>query len=198
MERLQLSDIDRRIVTALSQFGRLPYKDLAAEVGIPTSTCHGRVRALEERGVIRGYRAEIAPEAVGQAVSALIMLRVHAHQRDLVPMLTKDLRSIPGVQQLFLIGGDKDLVVHVACSSVQALRSLISEHLGSNAALAQTQTQLVFEHLVGLTPLALDQPSTPAPAPENLSLYPPVHRSRSLGDEGRVGTTKRARSKEST
>ncbi|QIK62645.1 Lrp/AsnC family transcriptional regulator [Leucobacter viscericola] len=154
METLQLSDIDRRIVAALAQFGRIPYKELAAEVGIPTSTCHGRVRALEERGVIRGYRADISPEAIGQSVSALIMLRVHSHQRDRVPTLTSQLQHIPGVQQVFLIGGDKDLVVHVACESVPALRTLIAEHFGSNSALAQTQTQIVFEHLPGLTPLS--------------------------------------------
>ncbi|QIM18980.1 Lrp/AsnC family transcriptional regulator [Leucobacter coleopterorum] len=107
METLQLSDVDRRIVAALAQFGRIPYKDLAVEVGIPTSTCHGRVRALEERGVIRGYRADISPEAIGQSVSALIMLRVHGHQRDQVPALSTQLQRIPGVQQVFLIGATK-------------------------------------------------------------------------------------------
>lgn len=154
METLQLSEIDRHIVAALAQFGRIPYKDLATEVGIPTSTCHGRVRALEERGVIRGYRADISPEAIGQGVSALIMLRVHNNQRDRVPGLTEELRKVPGVQQVFLIGGDKDLVVHVSCESVQALRTLIADHIGSNPALAQTQTQIVFEHSQGLNPLS--------------------------------------------
>lgn len=161
METVHLSDIDRRIVTALAQFGHLPYKELAAKVGIPTSTCHGRVRALEQRGVIRGYRADISPEAVGQSVSALIMLRVHSHQRDRVPALTEELRGVPGVQQIFLIGGDKDLVVHVACESVQALRTLVATHFGSNPALAQTETQLVFEHSPGFTPLS----SPPEPHP---------------------------------
>lgn len=154
MEPLQLSDTDRRIVAALAQYGRIPYKELAAEVGIPTSTCHGRVRALEERGVIRGYRADIDPEAIGQNVGALIMLSVHNHQRDRVPELTKELRRIPGVQQVFLIGGDKDMVVHVACESVQALRTLIADHIGSNSALAQTHTQIVFEHSPGLAPVS--------------------------------------------
>jgi DNA-binding Lrp family transcriptional regulator len=152
VESIHLSDIDRRIVNVLALHGRIPYKELAAQVGIPTSTCHGRVQALEERGVIRGYRVDIDPEALGKSVSALIMLRVHSQQRDRVNTLSEELRRVPGVQQVFLIGGDKDLVVHVSCESVQALRALIAENFGNNSAVTHTQTQLVFEHLPGLSP----------------------------------------------
>ena len=152
METVQLTDVDRRILNVLALHGRLPYKELAVQVGIPTSTCHGRVQALEERGVIRGYRVEIDPDAMGCGVSAMIMVRIHSHERSRVNTLSDELRRIPGVQQIFLIGGDKDLVLHVSCESVQALRALIAEHLGSHPALTQTQTHLVFEHLVGLSP----------------------------------------------
>lgn len=153
LSSVHLTDIDRKIVTALARHGRLPYKELATQVGIPTSTCHGRVQALEERGVIRGYQADIDAEALGQAVSALILVAVRADQRDQVPVLAEELRSVPGVQQVFLIGGEKDLVLHVACESVSALRMLIAEHLSNRPALAQTQTQIVFEHLSGLQPV---------------------------------------------
>lgn len=152
MEPIQLNEIDRRIVNALARHGRIPYKELAKQVGIPTSTCHGRVQALEERGVIRGYRVEIDPEALGKSVSALIMFRVHSSHRDKVDTLSDELRRVPGVQQVFMIGGDKDIIVHVACESVPALRQLIAEHFGDNPMVTQTQTQLVFEHLPGLSP----------------------------------------------
>lgn len=153
MNAIQLTDIDRRIVTTLAERGQLPYKELADQVGIPVSTCHGRVRALEERGVIRGYRVDIDPDALGLSVSALILVRVQGHQRDRVPDIAGELRRIPGVQQVFLIGGERDMVVHVACENVPALRNLLAEHFGSNAALAQTQTQIVFDHLSGLAPV---------------------------------------------
>lgn len=153
MEPVQLSDLDQQIVRALSLHGRLPYKELAAEVGIPVSTCHGRVRALEQRGVIQGYRAAIAPEALGLNVSALIQLRVHSHRRAQMLPLTEKIRQIPGVQQLFLIGGERDIIVHVSCTSVQALRTLVAEAFAKNTSLAQTQTQIVFEHLPGTRPL---------------------------------------------
>lgn len=70
-----------------------------------------------------------------------------------MPELTSLLREIPGAQNVFLLGGDRDLVLHVACSSVSALRALIEKHLGSNPAFDQTRTQIVFEHARGLEPV---------------------------------------------
>lgn len=152
MNDIQLSETDRLIVNTLAHYGKLPYQDLAERVGIPTSTCHSRVRALERRGVIAGYRVEIDPAAIGRNVSALILLSVHNHKRDRLPSLSDELANIPGVQQIFLIGGDKDLVVHVTCESVAALRRLLTEHFGSNPILTQTQTLLVFDHKQGNAP----------------------------------------------
>lgn len=153
MNNFRLSESDRRIVRELSRDGRLPYKELAARTGLPVSTCHGRVRALEDAGVIRGYRADIDPVAAGADVQALISVTAKGTHRDQVPELTQRFRLVPGVQSVFLLGGDRDLVVHVACESVGALRELIQVHLGSDPALDQTRTQIVFEHSRGVDPL---------------------------------------------
>ncbi|MCB1274425.1 MAG: Lrp/AsnC family transcriptional regulator [Leucobacter sp.] len=152
MNEIQLTETDRRIVRELARDGRLPYKDLAMRVGLPISTCHGRVRALEAAGVIRGYRADIDPAAAGLGVEALISLTVNGHRRAEVPAIAEQLRDVPGVQRVFLIGGDRDIVAHVACESVPALRNLISTYLGKNPAFEQTRTSLVFEQLVGNAP----------------------------------------------
>lgn len=153
MNSIQLSSVDERIVSALARHGRIPNRELAEIVGIPVSTCHGRVKALEERGVIRGYRADIAPEAAGMSVHAFIFVQVHGHERARVNSLGSELREIPGVQQLFLVGGDTDIIMHVAVASIAALRALMAEHLATNQAIAKTQTQVVFEHLAGFAPV---------------------------------------------
>ncbi len=152
MNTIQLSDTDHRILQELASDGRIPYKELASRVGIPVSTCHGRVRALENAGVIRGYRAEIDPSAAGHGVEALLSITVNGRHRGEVPDIAEQLRDIPGVQRVFLIGGDRDIVVHVACESVPALRKLLSTRLGSNPAYEHTSTNLVFEQLRGHSP----------------------------------------------
>lgn len=153
MSAFQPTETDRRILAELARDARLGYKELAERVGIPTSTCHGRVRLLEQHGVIRGYRADVSPGVSDSAVDALIRVSVQPTDRSMIPRLSEALRAVPGVQQVFLVGGDTDLVVHVRCPNVAALRALIAAHLGSNPHLAQTHTSLVFEHLPGLDPL---------------------------------------------
>lgn len=152
MNGFRLTEVDRSILRELARDGRLPYKELAARVGLPVSTCHGRVRALEEAGAIRGYRADIDPAAAGLGIEALVSLTVNGRQRAEVPAIAEKLREIPGVQRVFLIGGDRDIVAHVACESVPALRDLISSYLGRNPAFEQTRTSLVFEQLPGNAP----------------------------------------------
>ena len=67
-------ELDRSILALLGAQGRMSYADLARETGLSTSAVHQRVRRLEERGVISGYRAVIEPRAIGLPLTALIDL----------------------------------------------------------------------------------------------------------------------------
>ena len=147
-----VTDGDRRILHELSRDGRLSNKELAARVGLPPSTCHGRVRLLEDAGVIRGYRAVVDPQVAGAAISALVSVAVLDHARSQVTDLVPLMRALPGVQQVFLLGGDRDLVIHVAVADVPALREFIRVNIGAHPDLGQSQTHLVFEHAVGVAP----------------------------------------------
>ena len=62
---VEIDDVDRRILTALHADARMSNSALADLVGIAPSTCHGRVRRLQELGVIRGFYADIDPAALG-------------------------------------------------------------------------------------------------------------------------------------
>ncbi|MCS3443912.1 Lrp/AsnC family transcriptional regulator [Microbacterium phyllosphaerae] len=147
-----MTDADRRILRELSQDGRLSNKELAVRVGLAPSTCHGRVRMLEDAGVIRGYRAVVDAQAAGAAISALISVAVLNHARSQVTEIVPLLQGVPGVQQVFLLGGDRDIVVHVAMADVPSLREFIRVHIGSHPDLGQSQTQLIFEHAIGGAP----------------------------------------------
>ena len=64
----RLDSIDRKILEAVQADGRISNVDLAARIHLSAPQCFRRVRSLEERGVIRGYRADVAPEEIGYAV----------------------------------------------------------------------------------------------------------------------------------
>jgi DNA-binding Lrp family transcriptional regulator len=144
-----LDAVDRAILHALSEDGRMPNNALAAAVGIAPSTCLGRVRALRERGVIRGFHADIDPAALGYPLQALIAVQLRAHTRKHVEDFRRAAPGLPGVLSVFHVAGRNDYLLHVAARSADALRTLVLEHLTTNPAVAHAETSLVFEHVPG-------------------------------------------------
>lgn len=142
-----LDDVDRAILRELERDGRQSNKDLAARVGIAPSTCHARVRTLRESGVLRGFTAQVDPEAMGRGLQAIIAVRLQAAARARLGRFARALAERPEVQDVYLLGGSEDVLVHVAVADSQALRAFVVEHLSTRQEVAHTQTSLVFEHL---------------------------------------------------
>jgi len=141
-----LDDIDRHIVRELAQDARLANNALADRVGIAPSTCLGRVRSLRERGVIRGYHADVDPAALGRALQALIAIRLESHARSGIRGWAASAAKMPEVLNVFFIAGKDDFLLHVAAASTAALRDFV-ETLSRDEDVAYTETSLIFEHL---------------------------------------------------
>ncbi|MEZ2391311.1 Lrp/AsnC family transcriptional regulator [bacterium RCC_150] len=145
--RVRLDDTDKLILRELVADARIPNNVLAVKAGIAPSTCLGRVRALRDAGIIRGFHASVDLEALGFLVFALISVRVNAQARNKMLAIGERLRKLPNVQSVFLLAGDQDFLIHVACGTPKELRDFIAFHLASDPAIANTQTNLVFDHL---------------------------------------------------
>src|SRR5919201_5857093 len=87
-------EVDRRILRVLAEDARIPNNALAERVGIAPSTCLGRVRALRERGVIRGYHADIDPAALGRPIQAMIAVRLQSHARSRIRAFVADVAGL--------------------------------------------------------------------------------------------------------
>lgn len=144
---LRLDDADMTILQELSEDARIPNNLLASRAGLAPSTCLNRVRALREAGVIRGFHADINLSSLGLEVGAMISINVHAQARNNMLQFARTLRELPETLNVFVLGGEYDLLLHVACASTTELREFVSRHLGSNQAFVNTQTTLIFEHL---------------------------------------------------
>ena len=105
IRRPVLDEIDHAILRHLASEGRMPNLALASAVGIAPSTCLGRVRALRESGVIRGYHADIDLTVVGLQIQAVIAVRMQAHNRDQIQAFVTLAPHLPGVVEVFHIGG---------------------------------------------------------------------------------------------
>ena len=141
-----LDDIDRHIVRELARDARIANNALAERVGIAPSTCLGRVRSLRERGVIRGYHADVDPAALGRPLQAMIAVRLQSHARSRIRVFVAGVAGLPEVLNVFFLAGKDDFLLHVAAASTAALRDFV-ETLSSNGDVSYTETSLIFEHI---------------------------------------------------
>lgn len=148
MNNLQadLDEIDHELLRLLTQNSRMTNADLAAAVGIAQSTCITRVRSLVSRGVISGFTANVDPAAVGLASQVLISVTLRAGARSHLADFMKEMRNLPEVIQVFFLGGSEDFIVHLAVRDNDHVREFVLENLSSNATVASTRTNMVFEH----------------------------------------------------
>ncbi|QLY28358.1 Lrp/AsnC family transcriptional regulator [Nocardia huaxiensis] len=145
--RAPIDDIDRLLLDELARDGRMTNNALAAAAGIAPSTCLGRVRALVERGVIRGFHADIDPAALGRDLQAMIAVRVHSEARGHLAAFGDQMAALPEVENVYFIAGADDYLIHVATANSDELRRFVVEHLSAHRAVASTETILIFEHV---------------------------------------------------
>ena len=141
--------IDRRILEILVENARISNARLAERVGIAPSTCLERVRGLRRRGVLRGFRADIDPAALGLPLQALIAIRLSVHSREQIEGFTAHVRALDQVLSIFHMTGETDYLLLVAATDPHDLREFVVEHLASDPAVAHAQTSLVYEHVRG-------------------------------------------------
>jgi len=148
-EDVRLDEVDREILRILAADARTPNNILAAEVGVAPSTCLMRVRRLQDVGVIRGFHAEVAPEALGRPLQAIVSVRLQAHARARIGSFTQRFAALPGVLNVFFLAGVNDFQIHLAARSPDDLRDFVVKNLSACRDVATTETNLIFEHIAG-------------------------------------------------
>ena len=141
-----LDRTDAAILEALQKNARISYTELGARTGLAPSTCLERVRQLQRRGVIRGFRADLDLDRIGRRLQALIAIRFRQHSRGLVAPFVDYLLGLPETIALFNLAGPDDYLLHVGVSDARHLQAFVLDRLGERDEVAHLQTSLVYEH----------------------------------------------------
>ena len=152
----ELDDIDRHIVRELARDARIANNALAERVGIAPSTCLGRVRSLRERGVIRGYHADVDYGALGRHVQALTAITIRPPTREIIEAFRNWVSQLPEIVGVFVVSGAADFLLHVAVPDTDALYAFVIDRLTERPEVADVNTSVVYEHIrrTVLEPLA--------------------------------------------
>jgi DNA-binding Lrp family transcriptional regulator len=140
-----LDETDHEILRLLQNNARISNKELAAKVQVAPSTCLERVRRLRERGVIRGFHADVDPVLLGRATQALIAIRLRVHTRHLIDDLYRHLLALPESLTVLHVSGADDYLVHVAVGDTEHLRTLVLDQLTARPEVEHVETRLIFE-----------------------------------------------------
>lgn len=163
MEKAQppagLDETDLRLLAALVANAELTNKALAARLGLAESTCAYRVRALRDRGVIRGTRLDLDLAALGRPLQAVVKVRLGSHDEVGVSTLFDELVAVPGVLRVLHVAGEDDFHLLVAVADALALRDLVLRHVTIHRVVRATQTQLVFEARDGVGIVRASEPA---------------------------------------
>lgn len=142
-----MDEIDTALVDQLARDARTTNAELAAKAGVAPSTAHARVRALEARGIVRGYHASVDPSLLGRGLQAIIGVTLRPGKRqESLTEFTAQVQRLPQVIQMFFIGGVDDFLVHVAVADSSELRRFVVDHISEQVTVASTRTSVIFSY----------------------------------------------------
>jgi DNA-binding Lrp family transcriptional regulator len=151
----ELDSIDRALLRELQNDARQTNKALAAKVGVAPSTCLERVRELRSRGIIRGFRADVDPAAIGRPMEAILSIQQRAAQRHAIETLLEETAALPETVRVMALTGTTDFIIHVAVPDMDHLRDLVWR-ITERREVARVQSSLVFARVEGSLLLPLE------------------------------------------
>jgi Lrp/AsnC family transcriptional regulator, leucine-responsive regulatory protein len=145
-KNMAVDTIDRRIIGFLQHHGRISWRELADAVHMASSSVADRVRRLEAGGVIRGYRADIDPSALGRDVRAVIDVSLPAGGDPAA--FEARLAERDEVELALYVTGPADYTVIVDCVGAEGLDGFI-RWLKAEGGVARTESKFVLRPVIG-------------------------------------------------
>ncbi|MFZ4535565.1 Lrp/AsnC family transcriptional regulator [Propionivibrio sp.] len=151
---MEIDRFDRQILQVLQQEGRISNQDLAERIGLSPSPCLRRVRALEESGVITGYRALLNAKALGHTLMALIYISMDKHTPERFEHFELEINQFSEVLECLLITGQEaDYQIKVIVKDMDAFQELLLNRINRIQGVTGVHSSFVLRRVVDKTAL---------------------------------------------
>ena len=127
----EIDSINARILRLLERDGRIPNMDLAERVGLSPSACLRRVQEMERRGIIKGYRAVVAPEARGGGFIAYLAVGLSLHTNAAQDAFERAMAQTPEVRECHNVTGTIEYLLRVETRDLASYKHFHTEVLGT-------------------------------------------------------------------
>jgi len=135
-----LTAIDRRILRALQEDGRMTIQAIADRVGLSASPCLRRIRQMEDAGIIAAYSAVIDQKAVGLPVSVFISIKLERQRAEELDRFGEAIAGWPEVMECYLMTGQFDFLLRVVCADLAAYEAFLREKLTQVAGVSSIES----------------------------------------------------------
>ncbi|MGZ4851273.1 MAG: Lrp/AsnC family transcriptional regulator [Candidatus Bathyarchaeia archaeon] len=154
----KLDEKDLAILQIIQENSKLTAKQIAKKISSPITTVFAKTKRMEELGVIKQYRAILAPEKLNLGTAAFILASVsYRTKNDDIPVSQRDVAEeiarLPEVQEVYIITGDWDLLVKLRAENVDAVGKFVVDKLRLIKGLEKSLTCMVFETVKETTSL---------------------------------------------
>ncbi len=158
---MKLDRYDQQILDILQADGRINNQDLADRIGLSPSPCLRRVRALEESGLIVGYRALLDAKKLGLTLTALIHISMDKHTPERFANFEATVSLLPEVLECLLITGQNaDYQLKVAVRDMDHYQALLLNKLASITGVTGVHSSFVLRQVLSKTALAVSTGTT--------------------------------------
>ena len=157
----ELDDTDRRILSLLVQDAKLPYSEIARQLGVSGGTIHSRMARLEELGIVRGATLDLDLTKVGFSIQAF--LGIFLLKSSYCDSVIARLRDIPEVISVHFTTGSYNLFARLACRDTQHLRNVLHDLVQQIEGVERTETLISLEEVFSRTVQLVDMPVAAQP-----------------------------------
>ncbi|HUG85208.1 MAG TPA: Lrp/AsnC family transcriptional regulator [Euzebya sp.] len=152
---MEVDRIDRSILAALQQDGRISNQALADLIGLSPSACLRRVRRLEESGVIAGYRVVLSARAVGRARTVYVEITLDSQRAAMLDAFEAGVVTCPGLRSCHLMAGAADYLLRLEVRDVEDYERIHRGHLAGLPGVASIRSTFALRVVADDEPLDL-------------------------------------------
>ncbi len=147
---------DKIILSTLQHGSQLPLTDLAAKAGLSVSSCHRRIRHLEEQGIITGYRAALDRKRLGFANEFFVEVSLAAQTEEAFEKFERAVLRVPEVLECHLMSGQFDYLLRVVARDAEDYERIHRTRLARLPGLQRIQSSLALRMVKAWSGLPID------------------------------------------
>lgn len=139
-----LDPIDKKILEILQREGRITNVELAERVGLTAPPCLRRVHALEKKGIIQGYHAQLQSPALGYAITVFALVSLKSQAEDDLRAFEKHVANLPEIRECHMLNGEIDFILKIVAHDLQSFQTFLTSQLTTAPNVAGVKTSLTI------------------------------------------------------